>query len=143
MVFEFGGNEEAAQRARHRIDAWKQGYRLDKKLQVKFERNEVEDSVEADAAKPEKAIKKAKSAEKSTAKKSSAKDTAKAEDAADANAKIRLIVRLDFSEHEKLSHQRWVERIPTEEPFKDANPKVIRASDADFKTIAQLFDSLD
>ena len=29
-------------------------------------------------------------------------------------------VRLDFSDHEKLSHrERWIDRIPTEAPFKD------------------------
>jgi hypothetical protein len=34
LIFDFGGNEDAAQQARHRIDGWKQGFRLDKKLQV-------------------------------------------------------------------------------------------------------------
>jgi hypothetical protein len=141
LVFEFGGNEEAAQQARHRIEGWKQGYRLDKKLQVKFERSELEKGEEE--ASPAKAAKKAKSSAKPTAKRSSGKDSSNADAAADGNAKIRLIVRLDFSDHEKLSHQRWVERIPTEEPFKDANPKVIRAGEADFKATSDLFDSLD
>src|SRR5437879_13023057 len=42
------------------------------------------------------------------------------------NQRIRLIVRLDFSDHERLSHHRWLERIPTEEPFKDASPQIVR-----------------
>ena len=42
LVFDFGGNEDAAQQARHRIDGWKQGFRLDKKLQLKFDRKETE-----------------------------------------------------------------------------------------------------
>ena len=40
LIFDFGNNEESAQQARHRIEGWKQGFRLDKKLQVKFERKE-------------------------------------------------------------------------------------------------------
>jgi hypothetical protein len=143
LVFEFGGNEETAQQARHKIDAWKQGYRLDKKLQVKFERSELEKTAEEEASKPAKAAKKAKLPAKSAAKRSSEKKTSKDDDAANGNGKIRLIVRLDFSDHEKLSHQRWVERIPTEEPFKDANPKIIRVGAADFKAVSDLFDSLD
>jgi len=145
LVFEFDGNEESAQQARHRIDGWKQGFRLDKKLQVKFERNEVEKSGVEETAKPAKAPKKSKSHGKSGGKKSSGEDSAHADDtaSADGNSDIRLIVRLDFSEHEKLSHTRWLDRIPTEEPFKNANPKVIRAGDADFKATSDLFDSLD
>jgi hypothetical protein len=143
LVFDFGGNEEAAQQARLRIEAWKQGYRLDKKLQVKFERNELEKNAEEEAAKPSKPATKAKSQHKSTAKRASGKESSKDDTASDGNAKIRLIVRLDFSDHEKLSHQRWVERIPTEEHFKDANPRVIRAGEADFKATSDLFDFLD
>jgi hypothetical protein len=143
LVFDFGGNEEAAQQARHRIEAWKQGFRLDKKLQVKFERNELEKSGEEEAAKPAKAAKKTKSHDKPAAKRSSAKKSSDEVAEDDGNEKIRLIVRLDFSDHEKLSHQRWVERIPTEEPFKDASPKIIRTGDGDFKTTSDLFDSLD
>jgi hypothetical protein len=143
LVFDFGGNEEAAQQARQRIEAWKQGFRLDKKLQVKFERNELEKSAEEEAAKPAKAAKKTKSQDKPAAKRSSAKKSSDEDTPADGNEKIRLIVRLDFSDHEKLSHQRWVDRIPTEEPFKDANPKIIRSGDGDFKTTSDLFDSLD
>ena len=142
LVFDFGGNEETAQQARLRIEGWKQGFRLDKKLQVKFERAQLDTTTEEEAAKPAKAAKKAKSQDKSAAKRSS-KKSSNEEATADGDAKIRLIVRLDFSDHEKLSHQRWVERIPTEEPFKDANPKVIRAGDADFKATSDLFDSLD
>ena len=63
--------------------------------------------------------------------------------AAAGNAKIRLIVRLDFSDHEKLSHQRWVERIPTDDLFKVASPQVIRAGEPAFKSTSDLFDSLD
>jgi hypothetical protein len=55
---------------------------------------------------------------------------------------LKLFVRLDFSDHEKLSHQRWVDRIPTEAPFKDSSPKVVRQGDPDFAESAKLFDEL-
>jgi hypothetical protein len=145
LIFDFGGNEDAAQQARHRIDGWKQGFRLDKKLQVKFERKNPEAAPSAAAPAPPKG---AKSGAKGKAK-PGAKPKSKGEAAAEADsapadsAQIRLIVRLDFSDHEKLSHQRWVERIPTEEPFKAANPRIIRAGEPEFKATSVLFDSLD
>jgi len=105
LIFDFGTNEEAAQQARHRIESWKQAFRLDKRMQLKFERQEPEKS--------------------------------------DGKEKIRLLVRLDFSDHERLSHQRWLERLPAEDPFKSAAPQVVRSGDGDFARILELFDSLD
>ena len=143
LIFDFGGNEDAAQQARHRIEGWKQGFRLDKKLQVKFERKETE--ANPDAAPAPKA---AKSGAKGKAK-PGAKSKSGGESASDANSasadstQIRLIVRLDFSDHEKLSHQRWIERIPTEDPFKAASPRIFRAGEAEFKATSDLFDLLD
>lgn len=145
LIFDFGVNEDSAQQARHRIDGWKQGFRLDKKLQVKFDRKEPEASQDAAPAAPTKA---AKSGSKGKAK-AGAKSKSAGESAAGPNseptvpAQIRLIVRLDFSDHEKLSHQRWIERIPSEEPFKNAHPRIIRAGEAEFKATSDLFDSLD
>jgi hypothetical protein len=55
---------------------------------------------------------------------------------------LKLVVRLDFSDHEKLSHQRWVDRIPSEAPFKDSSPKVVRQGEPDFAESAKLFDTL-
>ncbi len=104
LIFDFAANEEVAQQARHRIEGWKQAFRLGEKMQLKFERKE-----------PEKK---------------------------NGPERIRLIVRLDFSEHERLSHHRWLERIPSEAPFKDASPQVVRHGEADFDGTAELFDSL-
>lgn len=145
LIFDFGGNEDAAQQARHRIDGWKQGFRLDKKLQVKFERNEPEAKpVDAPAPAPKAAKAGAKGKAKPGAKSKSGKEhDSKANSEPADPAKIRLIVRLDFSDHEKLSHHRWIERIPVEEPFKGANPKVIRSGEPDFNATSALFDSLD
>jgi hypothetical protein len=145
LIFDFGGNEEAAQQAFHRIAGWKQGFRLDKKLQVKFERKEAEAKPDAASAAPPKTEKSgAKGKPKARAKsKSGGEAAAEAASAPDEPAQIRLIVRLDFSDHEKLSHQRWIERIPTDDLFKDAHPQIIRAGQPEFKPTSDLFDSLD
>jgi hypothetical protein len=113
MIFDFGSNEEAAQHARQKVEAWKQGFRLGNKLMVKFDRGEA---------------------------RSAGKDGEAAPEGGEA---LRVIVRLDFSDHEKLSHQRWLERIPTEAPFRDAQPKVLRHGDAEFAAAAERFDALD
>ena len=57
--------------------------------------------------------------------------------------KIVVLVRLDFSDHEKLSFQRWLDRIPGEEVFKAAKNKVVRHGDAEFAKIEEQFESLD
>ena len=163
LIFDFGANEEAAQQARHRIEGWKQAFRLDKKLLLKFERSEVEtaadektkgekttaettaDRTKADQVAATKASGERTKGEKPKAEKPKAEKTeeeqTRAEETND-NQRIRLIVRLDFSDHERLSHHRWLERIPTEEPFKDASPKIIRHGEAEFAPTAELFDSL-
>jgi len=107
LIFDFGGNEEAAQQARHRVDGWKQAFRLGRKLELRFERQ----------APPE------------------AKDAA-------SPLHLRLLVRLDFSDHEKLSHTRWLERIPAEAPFKGLPVEIVRAKDEGYAKTEALFDSL-
>ena len=57
--------------------------------------------------------------------------------------KVRVMVRLDFSDHERLSHQRWLDRIPSEEPFKSAAPRAVRDGDAAHAETEKLFDSLE
>jgi len=47
MHFDFGADEEKAQQARHKLDVWKQAFRLDKKLQYKLDRPE-DDEAEAE-----------------------------------------------------------------------------------------------
>jgi hypothetical protein len=44
--------------------------------------------------------------------------------------KIRVLVRVDFSDHEKLSRQRWLERIPGEEPFKSVRLERVGPGDS-------------
>jgi hypothetical protein len=147
MIFDFGTNEEAAQQARHKIEGWKQGFRLGDKMTVKFEREETEESGEAEngenLAEPsaeEKAPSKKHKAKKASGKQSKeGKETEKEEPA----GRVRVFVRLGFSDHEKLSQQRWLDRIPAEEPFRSAKGETIRHSDPEFAKSAELFESLD
>ena len=131
LPFDFARDEEKAQQARHKLEGWKQAFRLDKKLLYKVERTAVAPS-DGDA--------KLAKVEKSKAK---GKAVAAAEvEAPPSNDDIRLLVRLAFSGHEKLSEQRWVQRIPSEEPFQGASPAVVRPGDASFESTEKQFDEL-
>ena len=128
LIFDFGTNEEVAQQARHKVEGWTQGFRLGKKMLLKFEREAADDSQESEKSTGKPAAAKKKSATKS--------------DAAEPSANVRILVRLDFSDHEKLSLQRWLDRIPAEEPFKSAKTEIIRQGQPGFAETAELFDSL-
>jgi hypothetical protein len=134
LVFDFGNNEEAAQLARHKLYGWRQAFRLDKKLQFKFDRADGPgDGAGSETDKP-----KGKGAAKG-------KDKApgKAAEVPANSGNIRLLVRLYFSGHEKLSHQRWVDRIPGEEPFKSATPRMIKQDSSDFSATEEKFQNLE
>ncbi len=152
--FDFGTDEEKAQQARHKLDGWRQAFRLDKRVQYKMDR--PESAVAAAGAQPETAAKpeaaekpapatksKAKPAAKTTAKvaEKSGEPAAEKPEAA-ANSKVGLLIRLYFSSHEKLSEQRWIERIPSEEPFKSAAPRIIHQHDPEFEATDTQFESL-
>jgi hypothetical protein len=174
LIFDFGTNEDAAQQARHKVEAWKQGFRLGNKIAFKFEREEIVEGDEAaesegktdGGAKAEAEVEggakgasraKASKGGKKAAKKSAARekgleqggkesdDEDEEREVAESNGggRIRVFVRLDFSDHEKLSHQRWLDRIPAEEPFKSADGQTVRANDAEFAKLEELFESLD
>ncbi len=128
LIFDFETNEEAAQQARHKVEGWTQGFRLGKKMLLKFEREDAKGPNGEETASGAKAGGK---------KKAAAKDNSASEP-----TKVRVLVRLDFSEHEKLSHQRWLDRIPNEEPFKSAKAEIIQQGDPEFAETAELFDSL-
>ncbi|MEQ1354311.1 MAG: hypothetical protein ABLT11_09855 [Candidatus Acidiferrum sp.] len=134
MHFDFGADEEKAQQARHKLDVWKQAFRLDKKLQYKLDRPEddeidAEESAAEDNEKP-----------KTKSKGHATKDGQSEDDGA---ANVSLLVRLYFSSHEKLSEQRWIERIPTEEPFKGASPKILRQGEPGFDAAVKQFADLN
>src|ERR1700692_843474 len=84
MSFDFGTDEEKAQLARHKLEMWKQAFRLDKKLLYKFERagpeaNAAARVAEVKSEKPAKAEKSGKAAK-------GAKGKAKAEPAPERKA---------------------------------------------------------
>ena len=138
LIFDFGDDEEAAQEARHKLEGWKQGFRLGNKLLLKFERQGASDNTEGEDG----AEKTSTAAGKSHGGKrnSSAKEKG---DKSEPRGTVRLLIRLDFSDHEKLSHQRWLDRIPSEEPFKSIEAETVRHTDSAFTKTAELFDSLN
>lgn len=152
--FDFGTDEERAQQARHKLEGWRQAFRLDKRVQYKMDRPESVTTGDG-PAKPAPAEKPAATArgKEKPAGKASGKGSSKSGEAAASkttavksdipgDGKVGLLVRLYFSPHEKLSEQRWLARIPAEEPFKSASPKVINHDDPDFETTDQQFESI-
>src|SRR6266849_4640674 len=138
LLFDFGPDEEKVQQARHKLESWKQAFRLDKKLQYKLEREQSAVSGTGEA-KPEPA----KPDKPKSAKPKSKSKPKSDEPESENNGPVKLFVRLYFSGHEKLSEQRWIDRIPTEEPFKSASPRTVRESEPAFADILKQFDSLE
>jgi hypothetical protein len=141
LLFDFGTDEEKAQQARHKLESWKQAFRLDKKLQFKFDRGESGTAESASDAKPT-----APKAVSKTEGKPKGRTTAKSESnekTSENGGYVKLLVRLYFSGHEKLSEKQWLERIPGEEPFKAAAPKVVQEGETDFAQVLKQFDGLD
>ena len=137
LLFDLGSDEETVQQARHKLESWKQAFRLDKKLQYKLER-EQSAAPGAAEAKPE------PKAEKPEPTKTKSKSKADGPESESENSgPVKLFVRLYFSGHEKLSEQRWLDRIPSEEPFKSASPKIVRENEPEFAEILKQFDTLE
>src|SRR5262249_17236015 len=149
-----------AQLARHRIEGWKQAFRLDKKLLYKFERPQADPAAaaapgaenetahnaetEAKSAKKDGKGKKPGKAEKG-GKGARGKSADKAEETASTKAEgpVKLHVRLAFSGHEKMTEERWVKRIPEEEPFSGAAPETVKPNDAGFAEKESQFEALE
>jgi hypothetical protein len=142
LLFDFGADEGKVQQARHKLDSWRQAFRLDKKLQFKVDRGEVAPAP-AGAAPEEKAKGSLAPAERTKSKPKAQAKSKTAESTGDKNGNVKLFVRLYFSAHEKLSEQRWVTRIPAEEPFKGAAPRVVQEGSPEFAAVLKQFDSLD
>jgi hypothetical protein len=143
MLFDFGADEDKAQQARHKLEGWKQAFRLDKKLQFKFDRGEAAAPETSEPAETPKKIETTKPKSKAKASAKASDESPASESVAGNNGQVKLLVRLYFSGHEKLSEQRWLDRIPAEELFKDASPKLIRENEAEFPDIVKQFDSLE
>lgn len=138
LVFDFGTNEEAAQQARHRLEGWRQAFRLGDRIQFKFERKAVPPP--ADATPPA-----GKSADRKRSKAGGKKKAASAsagESKGSAGERLRMMVRLEFSTHEKLSYQRWRDRLGAEPPFQKTERQVFEGGQEGFDSAAEEFDSL-
>lgn len=127
MQFDFGTDEERAQQAWHKLENWRQAFRLDKKLIFKFEREEVKSQAASETAEKHKTKGKTKSG----------KDTPAV------NGTVKLLLRLGFSGHEKITENRWMERIPSEEPFVSSSPQVIKQGQPEFAVTVERFENLD
>lgn len=146
LLFDFGADEEKVQQARHKLDSWKQAFRLDKKLQFKFDRGTAAASAAAPttpAPEQEKTKTQKRGAEQARAKGKAEPKSKPKNESGEKNGQVKLFVRLYFSPHEKLSEQRWVARIPSEEPFKGAAPKVVQEGAPEFAEVLKQFDTLD
>jgi hypothetical protein len=139
LTFDFGKDEETAQLARHKLDSWKQAFKLDKKMQGKFDRKE--DGAAAPSA-PAAAEKSEKKADSKGAKGKANADPQPAK-LASSHAEIKLILRLALPNHEKLTEQRLLKRISSEEPFASASPKTIRPGDTGFGDMDSRFSELE
>jgi hypothetical protein len=129
LIFDFGNDEETAQQARRKVENWIQGFRLGKKMILKYEREDAESTED-------------EGGDESASKSSAHKKKASRKSGEESAANVRVLIRLDFSDHEKLSHQRWLDRIPTEDPFKSKKAKIVRQNDPQFGETAELFDTL-
>jgi hypothetical protein len=144
LIFDFGEDEQNAQQARHKLESWKQGFRLGDKLAIKFEREAPEpgeDQKSETKGSSKEPTEEGKGGGKKKAPGKREKSKESTEDV-ESTGKVRLIIRLNFSDHEKLSLQRWLDRIPAEEPFKAVDAKVVRHNDPGFATTDQLFEEL-
>jgi hypothetical protein len=146
--FDFGTDEEKAQQARHKLEMWKQAFRLDKKMLYKFERESGEEAASDDGGEEgetsEKPAKKSSKGEKAGKSKTHGKQKGDADGEGDApTGNVKLYLRLAFSGHEKMTEERLLKKIPSEEPFSELSPKAVKDQDAEFGELEAKFDSLD
>jgi hypothetical protein len=141
LIFDFGSNEEAAEQARRTIDRWKQAFRLGKKVMMKFDRSAPDNGGGGDV--PTGSGQNAGTSEHPGQQEPATPNDGDTTDGGNADQttadQITLIVRLEFSDHERLSHQRWLARIPAEQPFKGAHPKAIEPGDPEFADVVEQF----
>ena len=141
MTFDFGTDEEKVQQARHKLEMWKQAFRLDKKLLYKFERTVDEGATEKSVELDEKSEKASKAVKGTKTGKSKGK--AEPEGSAPSNGNVKLYLRFAFSGHEKMTEDRLLKKFPSEEPFSDLSPKAVKDGDAEFGALEEKFDALE
>ena len=155
MSFDFGSDEEKAQQARHKLEMWKQAFRLDKKMLYKFERTGVDGASaaagteEAEAGEAESKQKAAAGAKKGGAKAGKSGKAAKSKEKAEPEKKakpsgnIKLHLRLAMPAHERITEERFLQKFPSEELFSSASPVLVRQGQPGFDEADAVFESLD
>ncbi len=134
LTFDFGADEEAAQQARHRLEGWRQALRLGDRVKFRFDREAADQAGGAEAEPAEKP--------KKGAGKKKSDSAAQPESAAEESERFRVLIRLEFSDHEKLSYHRWLERIPAEAPFREAQKQMLSRGQEGFDEALRSFDEL-
>jgi hypothetical protein len=142
MSFDFGTDEEKAQQARHKLEMWKQAFRLDKKMLYKFERTSADGTAVNQASQPtEKNETSAKAAKSSKTAKSKEKAGPQKNAAPTGNVKLHL--RLALSAHERITEERFLKKFPAEELFSCASPKTVRQGQPGFAEADAVFEALE
>src|SRR5580693_6591203 len=95
IKLDFGTDEEKAQLARHKLDGWKQAFRLDKKLLYKLDR--PGNPAGEPSAKMEAAEDAARSSKARGKSKDKASESVKEKSKSAVDGKVSLLVRLYFS----------------------------------------------
>lgn len=91
LIFRFASEAHELRRARQQLESWRQAFRLGTRLQFKIDVNRVQTETQPGS-----------------------------EPTPPSSGDVELLVRLEFSPHERRSFERWVERLRREEPFRSA-----------------------
>jgi hypothetical protein len=156
MSFDFGTDEEKAQQARHKLEMWKQAFRLDKKMLYKFERTSADGAAASDRQKdsglPTKSVQAppgTATAKRETAKAAKSSKAAKFKEKAElakatsASENIKLHLRLALPAHERITEERFLKKFPAETPFNTASAQIVRQGQPGFAEADAVFESLD
>jgi hypothetical protein len=146
MSFDFGRDEEKAQQARHKLEMWKQAFRLDKKMLYKFEREpdetELSEGAGGNDEKVAQPAKTGKAAKPGKAKAHGKKKEDSDDDGDGPTGNVKLYLRLAFSGHEKMTEESLLKKFPSEEPFSELSPKAVKDGEAGFRELQAKFDTL-
>jgi len=142
MSFDFGTDEEKAQQARHKLEMWKQAFRLDKKMLYKFERTAA-DGAETNEGSREVEKKEAPPKAAKSSKTAKSKEKAETEKTAAPGGNIKLHLRLALPAHERITEERFLKKFPAEELFSTASPQTVRQGQPGFAEADAVFESLE
>ena len=146
MSFDFGTDEEKAQQARHKLEMWKQAFRLDKKMLYKFERTGAaagESDEQAGRKSGATVAKKETAKEGKSAKLTKSKGIAGEEKKAAPSGNVKLHLRLALPAHERFTEERFLKKFPAEELFSSSSPVLVRQGQPGFAETDAVFEALE